>query len=226
MTTAKFTFSLLFILGALLSHAQFQSSDDGVYMKIGMGNSRSFQASKMTFDDHNGRPIDLVLLPGGGINLCLGAGIQTKKIDYEFNVMPNMIIGYSTTASTSSQGSSTNSNMISLTKFYFIGNVLYKISLKKEWNYFRIGGGMHLVSPSKLDIKVDGTSIGTATYNKAGGAQIILDWVIQLKSIHINPGVHTLISNLKSNEITFLENEDKLDQLNISGINFFIGIIF
>lgn len=227
MKSAKYSLTLLLISLSLFTFAQFKSSsEDGVYMKIGVGTSRGFGGIGNTFTDDNGHQIKFVLAPGAGINFQLGAGINTPKFDYEIAIDQFANVLYSSNTTISNSGTTTVKVSSTFFRTYLSGSILYKFPLKKEENSFRLGGGPHLIMPSKYKNSLNDYSFGYASYKNSVGIQIIGDWMLHLKKLNLNPGLCLRISSIESDKITFTENQADYQNLNIIGLNLFAAFIF
>lgn len=193
----------------------------GIYLKAMTGRGFSLSTERLNFNSSRGAYANLELGPGAGLNLAFGTGLRTKHCDFELLLEESMIFGFS--ASTGSNGSVTMSTSFLKTNVYGMG--YFKIPLKKN-NFFRLGGGSFLNFPGKFKVKLDGDKLGYAQYSSNVGFLGDLNIMIAAKTVYVNPGLKLKIANIDSRKITFTENQDKLNQLDISSIDLYLALQF
>lgn len=209
------------IILALGSQAQ-KSANQGMYLKLSLGNTRGFERHSLPFNDPDSK---FSITPGGGFELGIGTGISAKSFDFEVMLVESMIMAFNSSTTYSNNGSSHNSSGL----FFFKTNIstmaFYKKPLKKEQNSVRFGAGPLVILPGKLNIQAQNEKIGTAAYDNTFGAQVAVDWMIQLKKMNLNPGILFRSAQIHSSSSTFTENQEKIKDFNLSGLKLYLGFV-
>lgn len=214
---------LLFCYG--YTNAQYVEArppGEGIFLKASIGRSIALDYVEMTFTNPSGAYGELSMGPGAGYNLLFGTGMRSKFFDFELLLEESMLLGYATSLG--------NGNTVTFSSSFFKTNLYgtgyLKIPYKEGHNAFRIGVGPFMTFPGKFKAKLDGDKLGYARYAPKMGYNIDLNLLIEAKTVYVSPGLRLKISELESTEITFTENQDKIEHFDISSIDFYLALQF
>lgn len=223
--TYKLTTILLITLISYTVQAQFvpqATEENGLFLKASVGKGIGIGFHDLSFFTNSGAYADITVAPGAGYNFAFGTGIRSKFFDFELQLEESIMFAF--IASYGSGGNVTFS--CSMLKTHLFGIGYFKIPMKKNDNYLRIGGGPFLTFPARFNAKLDGTRLGHAKYDPSLGYSIDINLVIDAKSFYLVPGLRLKISELQSNEITFYDNLETLSNYDISSIDFYLAVQF